>query len=72
MKTFLAFLAAFKKAWKAGDALDDDLNGNGVPEYLDLKHELENLRPVLADLIERGKRIFGLSMALANHVIEAM
>ena len=71
-KTLISALAVIKKARKAGDALDDDLNGNGVPEYLDLKQELENIKPVLLDLIERGKRILGLSLTLANHVIEAM
>lgn len=72
LKQLLSLIAALKKVSKAGDALDDDLNKNNIPEYLDIKQELIDIKPVLIDLVERGKRILGLATALAAHVIEAI
>lgn len=72
LKTLIAGLAVIKKARRAGDALDDDLNKNGVPDYLDLKKEIQDLKPIAKDLVARGKRIIELVSALAAHVMEAM
>lgn len=71
LKSIIGGIALAQRAKNAAEALEADLDNDGIPEKQELQKELLDCKPVLLDLVARAKRIFALSLSLANHVLEA-
>jgi hypothetical protein len=70
LNSIIGGIALAKRAKNAMEALEADLDSDGVPEKKELEAELAAARPVVFDLLDRAKRIYILAVTLAAHVLK--